>query len=152
VRKAIAKPTFFNLLGPLLSPVKVKRQIIGTSFVDKMELIAETAKLLGIERVLIVRGEDGLDEVTLTGKTRVIELKDGELDEYEIAPSDFEIEECVFDEIAGGDAEFNVSIAKSILSGECKTRHKDLVLANAALAMYLNGEGDLKESFNKIEI
>lgn len=152
VRKVIAKPTFFNLLGPLLSPVKVKRQIIGTSFEDEMELIAETARLLGLERALVVRGEDGLDELTLTGKTRVIELRDGEFSEDEVAPEDFGIEECNFDEIAGGDAEFNVTIAKSILNGECETRHKDLVLLNVALAMYLNGEDDLKEAFNRIEI
>ncbi len=147
-RKAIGKPTIFNILGPLLSPANAKKQIIGTGFKDQMMLIAKTCKLLGKERVTVVRGEDGLDEVTLCGKTEVVELKDGEIFEYMISPKDFGVEECDFEEIAGGDKETNKRIAMEILSGECKSRHADLVYVNCALALKLVGEvEDLKKGY-----
>ena len=89
VRKALGVPCIFNLIGPLLNPAGTKRQIIGTSFSDKMVLMAETAKKLGKDQVMIVRGEDGLDEVTLTGKTKVVELKDGKIRTYTLSPKSF---------------------------------------------------------------
>ena len=150
VRKVIAKPTFFNLLGPLLSPVKVEKQIIGTTFKDKMHLIVETTKLLGSKRVMVVSGSDGLDEVTLTGETQVVELKHGEINEYVIRPSDFGIDECKFEEIAGGDGEFNTQIAKDILEAKCESRHADLVGVNAALALHLAKDMDLKVAFKLV--
>jgi indole-3-glycerol phosphate synthase / phosphoribosylanthranilate isomerase len=146
VRRKIGRPTFFNLVGPLLNPAGVSRQVIGTAFEDKMGLIAETCKLLGRERVFVVRGEDGLDEVTLTGKTRVVELCDGEIKSYEIRPEDFGVEPCEFEEIAGGDRDFNLKMAEDILGGRSQSRHLDLVLVNAALALKLAGHcDDLKD-------
>ena len=148
VRKKIGKPTFFNILGPLLNPADVTRQIIGTTFRHKMDLIAETCKLLGKERVFVVSGEDGLDEVTLTGKTHVVELNNGKIERYVIEPEDFGVERASFEEIKGGDAEFNTKIARDILEGKCKTRHLDLVLVNTALALKLAGKvDDLKEGY-----
>lgn len=136
-RQKIDKPTVFNLLGPLLNPANPLRQIIGTTFKGQMRLIAETCKLLGKERVMVVSGENGLDEVTLTGKTDVVELRNGEIFEYQISPEDFGIEQCEFEEISGGDAEKNLRIAKEILAGNCKSRHADLVYINCALALKL---------------
>ena len=139
-RKKIDGPTVFNILGPLLNPANPSRQIIGTSFKNQMKMMAEACKLMGKDRVIIVRGEDGLDEVTLTGTTDVVELVDGEIKEYQISPADFGIESCSFDEISGGDSEKNIQIAREILSGNCKTRHADLVYINSALALYLVGK------------
>lgn len=136
-RQKINKPTVFNLLGPLLNPANPLRQIIGTTFKGQMRLIAETCKLLGKERVMVVSGENGLDEVTLTGKTDVVELRNGEIFEYQISPEDFGIEECQFSEIEGGDAEKNLQIARDILAGNCKSRHADLVYINCALTLKL---------------
>ncbi len=136
-RTKFGKPTIFNLLGPLINPADPKRQIIGTSFKNQMRLIAETCKALGKEKVYVVRGEDGLDEVTLCGKTSVVELNDGEIKEYEIEPADFGIERAKPEEISGGDAEKNIRIAKEILEGRCESRHKDLVGINLALALKL---------------
>jgi anthranilate phosphoribosyltransferase len=148
VRKEIGQPTFFNILGPLLSPVRAKRQIIGTAFRDKMRLIAETCRELGRERVFVVCGEDGLDEVTLCGKTKVVELRDGEIKEYEISSEDFGISNCEFEEIEGGDKDFNLQIVKDIFNGECEDRHLDLVLVNCALALKLDGVcDDLKKGY-----
>ncbi len=137
VRKKIGKPTFFNLLGPLLNPAFPKRQIIGTTFRDKMYLIAETCRLLGKEKVYVVCGEDGLDEVTLTGRTFVTELSGGRIKSYTITPADFGISRAHFAEIRGRESDFNTQIAKDILEGVCKSRHRDLVLVNVALALKL---------------
>ncbi|MBI5152375.1 tryptophan synthase subunit beta [Candidatus Peregrinibacteria bacterium] len=148
VRKKINKPTFFNLLGPLLNPANVKRQIIGTPFKDKMELIAETCRYLGCEHVFVVSGEDVLDEVTLTGKTYVVELNKGKIKKYTISPEDFGIKPCVFKEIEGNDQSFNTQIALDILKGKCKSRHMDLVLINTALTLKLAGKtNNLKNGY-----
>lgn len=140
VRTELGFPTIFNLLGPLLNPVGTKSQIIGTSFYDKMELIAKASKKLGKKRVMVVRGKDGLDEVTLTGKTKVVELNHGKIRTYFLRPESFGISSATFDEIKGGNAKANTEIALSILNGECKTRHQDLVLINVALALKLAGK------------
>lgn len=147
-RKEIGTPTFFNLLGPLLNPAQTKKQIIGTAFKDKMALIAETCRLTGKEKVYVVCGEDGLDEVTLTGKTYVTELNKGKIRNYTIVPKDFGIKEANFSEIKGGSPKKNTEIALKILKGECKTRHTDLVLVNCALALRLAGKvKSLKEGY-----
>ncbi|MBU1992348.1 MAG: bifunctional indole-3-glycerol-phosphate synthase TrpC/phosphoribosylanthranilate isomerase TrpF [Patescibacteria group bacterium] len=148
MRKNIGRPTFFNILGPLLNPANVQRQIIGTAFRDRMQLIAETCRLLGRKKVYIVCGEDGLDEVTLCGKTFVCELDNGEIKNYMIDPEDFGVKRCEFYEIAGGDKDINTRIALDILKGKCNSRHVDLVLVNVALALKLSGKvKDLKEGY-----
>lgn len=147
-RALIAKPTIFNLLGPLMSPAGVKRQIIGTAFEGQMHLIAEACRLLGKERVMLVCGADGLDEVTLSGESKVVELKDGEIKDYVLEPADFGLAPCSFKEISGGDAGMNEKIALDILEGKCESRHADLVYINCALALRLAGiEEDLKKGF-----
>lgn len=147
-RKQIGKPTIFNLLGPLLNPAEPKMQIIGTSFEGQMRLMAEVCKLLGKEKVMVVRAENGLDEVSLTGKTKVVELNGGEILEYEISPEDFGLKKCEFEEISGGDLGENKKIALEILNGNVDSRSRDLVLVNVALALKLIGEvKTLKEGY-----
>ena len=138
-RQALGTPTIFNILGPLLSPVQAKYQIIGTAFADKMELLAQTAQHLGKEKVLVVRGADGLDEVTLGGATSIVEIdREKALKTYTIHPTDFGIEPIKdFSQIAGGDHNFNLQIAHDILQGQCTTRHADLVLINVATVLHM---------------
>lgn len=136
-RTELGKPTFFNLLGPLLNPANTQKQIIGTAFKDKMQLIAKTCEILGKKHIIIVCGEDGLDEVTLTGKTFVTELINGKISNYTISPEDFGMKKAKFSEIKGGSPAFNVKICKQILEGKCKTRHQDLVLINCIMALKL---------------
>lgn len=151
-RIKIGKPTIFNILGPLLNPADPKMQIIGTSFEEQMRAMAEACKMLGKKRVMVVRGEDGLDEVTLTGRTKVVELKDGKIAEYFVSPVDFGLKKANFKDIAGGDKNFNLKIALKILSGKCKSRHADLVYMNCAMAMKLVGiTDDLKEAYEMIK-
>jgi anthranilate phosphoribosyltransferase len=148
VRKKIGKPTFFNILGPLLNPGNTKTQIIGTSSKDNMHLMGKTCKLIGKKHVFIVCGEDNLDEITLTGKTYVTELKNGNIKSYTISPKNFGITKSPFKKIEGGTSDFNTKIAKEILSGKCKSRHLDLVLINTALALKLSGKAKtLKEGY-----
>lgn len=135
------KPTIFNLLGPLINPARPRRQLIGTAFKDKMNILAGACSILGRDRVFIVNG-DGLDEVTLAGKTDVVELNNGKIKSYSLSPEDFGVKGCDFEEFAGGDNEFNYKKAIEILEGNCQSRHKDLVYINGALATVLSGFAD----------
>lgn len=149
VRSQLTKPTFFNILGPLLSPVNAQKQLIGTPKIEYARLIAETAKALKKERVIVVVGSDGLDEVTLTGKTHVVELNNGKIKEYDISPADFGIKPAQdFTEISSLQTTDNIKIARHILAGREKTRHNDLVLVNSAMALFLAGKAhSLKDGY-----
>ncbi|MBI5357736.1 anthranilate phosphoribosyltransferase [Candidatus Saccharibacteria bacterium] len=149
VRAELSKPTFFNILGPLLSPINAKKQIIGTSNIENAKIIIEAAKELGKDRVIAVTGCDGLDDVTLSGPTNVFELKDGRIKEYILEPKDFGVKPIKsFTEISGGSADQNVEIALSILKGQDKSRKTDLVLVNTALALHLvDKTDDLKNAY-----
>ncbi len=147
-RRLFGKPTVFNILGPLLSPANVKKQVIGTAFIEHIDLIARTCQLIGREKVYIVRGDDGLDEVTLTGETSLTIVTPTEINSKKISPEDFGILPSGFEEIRGGTAVENAQIAIGILENRCKTRHVDLVLINAALALHLIGKvPDLKAGY-----
>lgn len=142
VRSELRKSTFFNILGPLLSPVKAKRQLIGTPKIEYARLIAEVTKQLRKENVIVAVGSDGLDEVTLTGTTTIIELKNGKINEYEISPEDFGIEKAdSFDHIASSEPEDSIKTAKAILEGK-DGKKTELVLINAAMAIKLAGKSD----------
>ncbi len=149
VRGELKTPTFFNILGPLLSPVKANRQLIGTPRLEYARIIAEVSKILGKERVIVAVGSDGLDEVTLTGVTHIVELKDKRIEEYEITPADFGVEPIAdFSEISTESPEHNIEMAKLILSGKEKGKLTQLVLVNAALALYIaEVSDDLKECY-----
>lgn len=147
-RKEAGKPTFFNLLGPLLNPASVKRQIIGTPFKDKMLLLAETCRLLGSEHVYIVSSKAGLDEVTLSGETNVVELRNGQIQNYTLSPKDFGIAEMKDETEHGGTISENNKIAEAIIRGEGDPRDMDFVLLNTALALKLAGkERSLKSAY-----
>ena len=149
VRAELDIPSFFNILGPLLSPVKAKRQLIGTPKLEYARLIADVSKIMNKDRVMVVVGNDGLDEATLTGPTTIIELKHGKIQEYEINPEDFGIEPVKgFVEIESKSPEENIRIANDIIGGADNTRRTDLVLINSALAISLSDESkSLEESY-----
>jgi len=142
VRGELKTKTIFNLLGPLLNPANPEYQIIGTSNEDDMELLVEAARALGKTKVMVLTGADGLDELTLTGETKIMTLENGEITRSVLTPEDFGLERVEFSAIAGGDADFSVKITDEILSGTCQTPHRDLVLANAALALKFMGKVD----------
>ncbi|MBU2524133.1 anthranilate phosphoribosyltransferase, partial [Patescibacteria group bacterium] len=150
VRDKIGKPTVFNLLGPLLNPANTKVQIVGTAFEELMPLLAETARYLGKKQVTVVRGDDGLDEITITGPTTIVELKNFEIKRFILRTENFGISEASFEDISGGTKLQNKKLCMEILEGTCNTRHLDLVLVNCAFVMKMMGHvGDFREGYNK---
>lgn len=148
VRAELGRPCFFNILGPLLSPIGAERQLIGTPKIEYARLIAEVSKLLGKQRVIVAVGSDGLDEVTLSGPTHIVELTSGNTKEYDIKPEDFGVTPVKgFSEISANPEE-NPVLAEAIINGDDKSRLTDLVLVNSAMALYLAEiSPDLKECY-----
>jgi anthranilate phosphoribosyltransferase len=147
VRRELSVHTTFNLLGPLTNPAGAPRQVIGVWHEALVEPLAHTLKVLGSERAWVVHGLDGLDEVTLDGRTKVAEVSDEGVRVFEVAPEEFGLESAALDGLRGGDAEANAAIIRSILAGERRDAGRALVCANAAAALYVGGAaGDLKEA------
>ena len=147
IRRELGIHTTFNLLGPLSNPAGAPLQIIGVWRRNLVELLANVLAALGTERAWVVHGEDGLDEITLAGKTFVAEAHHGKVTSFEIAPQDFGLFVGVLDHLRGGDAEANARIVREVLSGERRDEARALVVANAAAALYVGGKGQtLKEA------
>jgi len=140
-RRELKLPTVFNLLGPLTNPANASAQVVGVYSADLVEKLAEALAMLGLRRALVVHGNDGLDEITITGPTRVAEMRDGQVHAYEITPEDFGLQRAPLESISGGDVQDNADIIRSILSGERSPR-RDVVLLNAAAALVAAGRAD----------
>lgn len=139
IRKELGIRTIFNILGPLTNPAGAQYQVLGVSNPHIATKMLEVLRNLGSQRVMVVHGEDGLDEITLTGKTLVWELNQGEIRNYILQPEDFNLSRCTFDEIAGGDVHQNVLIVRGILEGAYLGPKRDLVLINAAAGFLVYG-------------
>lgn len=135
-RKELGFRTIFNILGPLTNPAKAKTQVLGVYNESLTELIAEVLKNLGVEHALVVHGMDGLDEITITGETKITELKDNKINTYFISPEDFSLKRGIKEEILGGVAEENAEIIKSLFKGEEGSK-RDILLLNSAAALYV---------------
>ena len=140
-RREIGVRTIFNILGPLTNPAGAKRQVLGVFSEELTDRIASVLKNLGAEHCMILHGEDGLDEITITGKTFITELIEGEIKSYHIEPEDFGIENGTMKDIRGGDVDENVKIALNILQGE-KGPKREIVIINAGAAIYIAGKAD----------
>ena len=144
-RREIGARTIFNALGPLSNPAGATRQVVGVYSAALTETLAGVLATLGSERAFVVHGSDGLDEMTLTGPTRVSELKAGSVSTYDVLPGDFGLAQASADALKGGDADYNAEITRSILNGEEGPR-RDIVLLNAAAAIVAGDKaGDLNE-------
>lgn len=135
VRREMGIRTIFNILGPLTNPAGAGHQLLGIYAPGLTEVMAKVLQNLGSRHVLIVHGEDGLDEVTTTGKTQISELKDGKIKTYKISPSKFGIKRASSRDLKGGDAAFNAKIAYDILKGKGGPQ-RDILLLNAGCAIY----------------
>ena len=138
VRRDIGIRTIFNILGPLTNPAGAKRQLLGVYDPALTDIMAKVLFNLGSEHAFVVRGEDGLDEITLTGETRVTELKDGVVRTYHIRPEEFGFERCAPEDLKGGDPETNAAIILDTLKGK-KGPARDVVLLNSAAAVTAAG-------------
>ncbi len=141
--------TVFNILGPLLNPALAKYQVIGVYDRKLMRPMAEVLVNLGVKRALVMHGKDGLDEATLTDITYICEISNGNVREYEIEPSMLGLRRCSADELVGGDPNDNAAITRKILSGDELGAKKDIVILNAALAIYVMSCDTLMECVDK---
>ena len=152
IRRELGVQTTFNLLGPLTNPAGAPRQIIGVSDLKFVRPMAQALALLGTERAWVVHGADGLDEITLAGKTSVAEARAGEVSEFEIEPEAFGFGRSALEGLGGVDAEGSASIIREVLSGERRDRARTLVAINAAAALHVGGAaGDLREAAQMAE-
>jgi anthranilate phosphoribosyltransferase len=140
-RRELHLRTVFNLLGPLTNPARATCQVVGVYSAELVEKLAEALSMLGLHRALVVHGSDGLDEITITGATRVSELRDGQVHTYEITPEEFALQRATLDDISGGDAARNAALIREVLSGK-KSARRDVVLLNAAAALVAAGRAD----------
>jgi anthranilate phosphoribosyltransferase len=141
VRRELRMRTMFNLLGPLTNPAHANGQVVGVYSLDLIEKLAEALSMLGLHRALVVHGLDGLDEITITGTTRVAEAREGSVRTYEVEPEEFGMTRAALKEIAGGDATGNAAIIRAVLGGE-KSPRRDVVLLNAAAALVAADKAD----------
>ncbi len=144
-RREIGIRTIFNVLGPLTNPAKVTAQVMGVYAADLTTLLARALGNLGTTHAFVVHGMDGLDEITITDRTKVSEFRDGKVEDYFIHPSDFGLATGKAEDLKGGDAKENAAITMDVLKGQ-KGPRRDIVLLNAAAALAAAGRAtDLKE-------
>ncbi len=148
-RKALGVRTIFNFLGPLTNPAGADRQLLGVADRHYQETIAEALLGLGSVRALVVSAEDGLDEISISSRTRVIEVADGRTSEWFVEPGQFGLAPAELGAVAGGTPAENAAVVRAVLAGESGPR-RDLVLVNAAAAIYVGGlAADLEEGVAK---
>lgn len=134
VRKALGIRSVFNMLGPLTNPAGADRQLLGVFAPELTEMFARALLALGTRRAWVVHGHDGMDEITLTGPTRVAEVRDGQVLTYDIDPESVGLETVDADALSGGDVSTNAAILRGVLEGETGPR-REIVCLNAAAAL-----------------
>jgi anthranilate phosphoribosyltransferase len=139
VRKALGVRTIFNFLGPLTNPAGAERQLLGVSDRHYQETIAEALVGLGSVSALVVAAEDGVDELSISARTRVIEVADGRTEEWFVEPGELGLSAAELEDVAGGSPEENAAASRAVLAGEAGPR-RDLVLLNAGAAIYVGGQ------------
>ncbi|MBP9825464.1 MAG: anthranilate phosphoribosyltransferase [Thermoanaerobaculia bacterium] len=138
VRRALGVRTIFNLLGPLTNPAAARRQLIGVYARDRVEPVARVLAALGCEHALVVHGDDGLDEITTTTLTHVAEVRQGEVETYELTPESAGVRRAAPEALAGGAPEENATRLLELLEGETGAL-TDIVALNAGAALYVGG-------------
>ena len=139
VRKELAVRTLFNFLGPLTNPAGATRQVIGISDATKLEPVAAALSALGCRSGLVVSSADGLDEISASAETRVMEVGEGGVEGFSVSPEELGVEPVPFDQLRSGAPERSAEIARSVLKGE-KGPERSLTLLNAGAAIYVGGK------------
>jgi len=145
VRKELGVRTLFNILGPLTNPAGAKQQLLGVFHPDLVGIQARVLQRLGSQRVMVVHGMDGLDEITLTGDTLVAELKDGEVREYTVHPKQFGLSTASLDDIQAANVQASRDMILDVLDNQPGAA-LDIVLMNAGASIYLAGLADTLEN------
>ncbi len=148
VRRALGRPTFLNLLGPLCNPARTKRQLIGIFDAGFAPAMAEAACLLGKTDVMIAHSDDGLDEISLSAPTQVLRLQDGRVTHSTLSPADFGATLAPAEAVRGGDAAENAKIIETVFAGGTPTVATDIICLNASAGFVLAGAAkDFKQGF-----
>jgi len=137
-RRELRLRTVFNLLGPLTNPAHASAQVVGVYSADLVEKLAEALSMLGLRGAMVVHGSDGLDEITITGPTRIAEVRDGAVHTFEVTPEEFGMNRASLADISGGDAAANAAIIRNVLGGK-KSACRDVVILNAAATLVVAG-------------
>jgi len=140
-RVELGTRTIFNLLGPLSNPANVKRQMLGVFSKHWIEPVAEVLKTLGAERVWVVHGSDGLDEITTTGPTFAAELNGGKIRTFEIKPADAGLKTAKSDDLKGADGAHNAAALRAVLEGK-PGAYRDVAILNAAASLVVAGKAN----------
>ena len=150
VRKKIGRRTIFNLIGPLSSPAKVKRQVIGVFDKDLLKIFGEALKNLNLKKALIVNSEDGLDEISPYANTKIVELDSGIIKEYNLNPKSLNIKAVGFENIIGKDPEYNAEKMKEIFQGKDNDFSIAVCLNAAAGLLVAEKLSSFKEGYEKL--
>ncbi|MCL1856061.1 MAG: anthranilate phosphoribosyltransferase [Kiritimatiellaeota bacterium] len=138
------KTIFYTIIGPLINPAFAQRHLLGVYKPELLDTVAHVAQALGYTRAMFVHGEDGLDEISLLGATRICELRDGALSTYTITPEQFGLKRCTLEEIRTGTPESNAATIRDVFSGKLTGPHRDAIVLNAAGALVI---GDKARDF-----
>ena len=141
VRAALGVRTIFNILGPMSNPAGVKRQFTGVYAKELAEPMAQTLMNMGCEAAWVVHGSDGLDELTTTGPSHVVALKDGKISQFDVSPEDAGLPRASAKDLEGGDAEENADAIRRLFAGD-KGPYRDIVVFNAAASLIVAGFAD----------
>ena len=147
VRRELGIRTIFNILGPLVNPAGAKMELLGVYEQDLVEPVAKALANLGVRNAMVVYGQDGLDEISMSATTSVCEVKNGWLRSYEITPEQFGFTRCSKSDITGGTAQENAQIIREILGGEHSSK-RDAAVLNAAAALYIAKEISFESAVN----
>ena len=144
-RKELGIRTVFNIIGPLANPAFASLQLLGVYKKELVEPLAKVLANLGVKRGIVVYGNDGIDEVTVSSTNTIAEINDGEITTYTLDPQAFGFIPCKKSDLMGGDAKINAGITYDILSGKEQGAKRDAVVLNSGLSLYLGGKGSIKE-------
>ena len=153
IRRELGVHTTFNLLGPMTNPANAPFQIMGVWHQDLIEKVAETLQMLGAKKAWVVHGLDGLDEITISDKTKIAEVSQTEIRYFEISPEEFGFEKVSVEnlqKLRGGNADENAKIILEVLNGKRTDAARSLVLMNAAAGIYIGGKAENFESAIKL--
>jgi anthranilate phosphoribosyltransferase len=140
-RRELGVRTIFNLLGPLSNPAGARRQVIGVFSAQWTEPLAEVLLKLGSAHCLVVHGEDGLDEISLTAATRISELRAGQVRTYRLTPEELGLRRCSLADIQGGTPAEAAAMVRAVVQGDADSARSGIALLNAAAAIYVGGRG-----------
>ena len=150
IRKELSIRTVFNILGPLSNPAGANMELMGVYDQALVEPLAQVMANLGVNRGMVVYGQDSLDEISMCAPTSVCEIKDGKFTSYEITPEQFGYTRCEKEALTGGTPAENAEITKAILKGEEKGAKRQAVCLNAGAALYIAGKADSVEAGGKL--